>query len=65
MHQGADIKEDGCIPAHLLGNMWAQSWINIEDLATPFPDSPPVNITPALIEKVYTSYLHIQSVSHL
>jgi len=49
--KGADIKEDGCIPAHLLGNMWAQSWINIEDLATPFPDSPPVNITPALIEK--------------
>jgi len=49
--KGANIKEDGCIPAHLLGNMWAQTWNNIEDIVTPFPDSAPVNITPALIEK--------------
>ena len=24
--QGADIKENGFIPANVLGNMWAQSW---------------------------------------
>merc|ERR1712038_1348606 len=49
--KGAEINEDGCIPAHLLGNMWAQSWGNIEDLVTPFPDSAPLNVTPALIEQ--------------
>jgi len=49
--KGTEINEDGCIPAHLLGNMWAQSWGNIEDLVTPFPDSAPLNVTPALIEQ--------------
>ena len=29
--------KDGPIPAHLLGNMWAQSWVNIYDLVVPFP----------------------------
>ena len=26
------VKNDGMIPAHILGNMWAQSWSNIYDL---------------------------------
>ncbi len=29
------VPQDGPIPAHLLGNMWAQSWINIYDLVGP------------------------------
>ena len=32
------VPEDGLIPAHLLGNMWAQSWINIYPIVAP-PDS--------------------------
>jgi peptidyl-dipeptidase A len=28
-------RKDGMIPAHLLGNMWAQEWGNIYDLAAP------------------------------
>ena len=28
------------IPAHLSGNMWAQSWENIYDLVAPYPDAP-------------------------
>ena len=31
------MKEKGPIPAHLLGNMWAQSWVNVYDLVVPFP----------------------------
>lgn len=31
---------DGMIPAHLLGNMWAQEWGNIYDLVAP-PAAPP------------------------
>jgi peptidyl-dipeptidase A len=32
------VPQDGPIPAHLLGNMWAQSWENIYELVAP-PDS--------------------------
>jgi peptidyl-dipeptidase A len=33
---GADVvSPDGPIPAHLLGNMWAQAWDNIYDLVEP------------------------------
>ncbi|XP_006146875.1 angiotensin-converting enzyme-like protein Ace3 [Tupaia chinensis] len=45
-HYGPEhINLRGPIPAHLLGNMWAQSWINILDLALPFPEKPPEDIT--------------------
>lgn len=38
---GPDVVEPtGPIPAHLLGNMWSQSWSNIYDLVAP-PDSDP------------------------
>lgn len=29
------VPQDGPIPAHLLGNMWAQSWENVFDLVAP------------------------------
>lgn len=29
------VPEQGPIPAHLLGNMWAQSWLNVSDLVAP------------------------------
>ncbi|KAF5302724.1 hypothetical protein FQR65_LT08466 [Abscondita terminalis] len=47
--------EDGLIPAHILGNMWAQSWINIGHLVTPYPNATTINVTAALIEKGYTA----------
>nr|XP_019588384.1 PREDICTED: angiotensin-converting enzyme-like [Rhinolophus sinicus] len=39
------INVKGPIPAHLLGNMWAQSWVKILDLVLPFPNKPPEDIT--------------------
>ncbi|KAF6209873.1 hypothetical protein GE061_015626 [Apolygus lucorum] len=30
------VSKNGPIPAHLLGNMWAQTWSNINDLVNPF-----------------------------
>ncbi|KAJ8030387.1 Angiotensin-converting enzyme [Holothuria leucospilota] len=44
----------GPIPAHLLGNMWAQSWIGLMDEVVPYPEKPSVDITPVLQEKNYT-----------
>ncbi|XP_072602963.1 angiotensin-converting enzyme-like protein Ace3 [Vulpes vulpes] len=45
-HYGPELIDPrGPIPAHLLGNMWAQSWVNILDLVLPFPKKPPEDIT--------------------
>ncbi|XP_060637297.2 angiotensin-converting enzyme isoform X1 [Anolis sagrei] len=52
---GADhINLKGPIPAHLLGNMWAQSWANIFDLVAPFPNAIKVDATPAMKSKGWT-----------
>ncbi len=47
-HYGTDIVDPkGKIPAHLLGNMWAQQWSNIYDLVKPASsqEGPKVDIT--------------------
>uniref|UniRef100_A0A9L0S5M0 Angiotensin-converting enzyme n=1 Tax=Equus caballus TaxID=9796 RepID=A0A9L0S5M0_HORSE len=45
-HYGPELIDlRGPIPAHLLGNMWAQSWVNILDLVLPFPKKPLDDIT--------------------
>nr|XP_003472155.2 angiotensin-converting enzyme-like protein Ace3 [Cavia porcellus] len=45
-HYGPElISLRGPIPAHLLGDMWAQSWDNILDMVLPFPKKPPIDIT--------------------
>ncbi|EDO28297.1 predicted protein, partial [Nematostella vectensis] len=44
----------GPIPAHLLGNMWAQNWDGIYDMVQPYPDATPLDVTPSLIKQHYT-----------
>lgn len=41
-------KSDTLIPAHLLGNMWAQSWGNLYDRIKPFNTTSDIDITHAL-----------------
>ncbi|XP_049283959.1 angiotensin-converting enzyme-like [Anopheles funestus] len=43
------------IPAHLLGNMWGQSWVNLYDRTKPFADTIDLDITEALKAKNYTT----------
>ncbi|XP_043859649.1 angiotensin-converting enzyme-like [Dromiciops gliroides] len=45
------INLQGPIPAHLLGNMWAQSWGNIYDMMVPFPDKPNLDVTNTMVQK--------------
>ena len=45
---GGVVPEDGPIPAHLLGNMWAQSWTNIYPLAAPTNADPGYDLTEIL-----------------
>ena len=40
MGKVAAKRPDGMIPAHLLGNMWAQEWGNIYDLVAPAGTTP-------------------------
>ncbi|KAK4883480.1 hypothetical protein RN001_006799 [Aquatica leii] len=55
-HYGDEIDvEDGLIPAHVLGNMWGQSWINLVSIVNPYPSASSVNVTAALIEQNYTA----------
>ncbi len=49
---GADVvPPDGPIPAYLLGNMWAQDWSNIYDLAAPGDADPGYDLTERLKAK--------------
>jgi len=48
-HYGADlVPEKGPIPAHLLGNMWSQSWSNIYPLVAPESADPGYDLTEIL-----------------
>jgi peptidyl-dipeptidase A len=45
------VPADGMIPAHLLGNMWAQEWGNIYDVVAPAAASSGYDITDLLKKK--------------
>ncbi|GER06879.1 peptidase M2 [Iodidimonas muriae] len=45
---------DQAIPAHLLGNMWAQSWGNVYDKVAPEGTAPAYDLTALLAEKNYS-----------
>jgi peptidyl-dipeptidase A len=42
------VPKDGLIPAHLLGNMWAQEWGNIYPLVEPFKGAGSLDVTKSL-----------------
>ncbi|MGH9816289.1 MAG: M2 family metallopeptidase [Candidatus Acidiferrales bacterium] len=42
------VRPNGPIPAHLLGNMWAQQWGNIYDIAAPPASDPGYDLTEIL-----------------
>ncbi|XP_055641071.1 angiotensin-converting enzyme-like isoform X2 [Toxorhynchites rutilus septentrionalis] len=47
------VRKDGPLPAHLLGNMWAQNWRNILDLVKPGQSETP-DVTGEMIRQGYT-----------
>jgi peptidyl-dipeptidase A len=55
---GDKMPKDNTIPAHLLGNMWAQQWSNIMntvDGIDPYPDVTEIDVTKALENQGYTA----------
>ncbi|MHB8874161.1 MAG: M2 family metallopeptidase [Myxococcaceae bacterium] len=47
------VPADGPIPAHLLGNMWAQEWQNIYPLVEPYPGQQSLDVSAALKAQGY------------
>ncbi|XP_029095804.1 angiotensin-converting enzyme 2 [Monodon monoceros] len=39
------ISPTGCIPAHLLGDMWGRFWTNLYPLTVPFGERPSIDVT--------------------
>lgn len=51
---GADkVPPTGPIPAHLLGNMWAQEWNNVYPLVEPYKGQPSLDVTKKLKAQKY------------
>ncbi|KAJ9595075.1 hypothetical protein L9F63_013640, partial [Diploptera punctata] len=48
------VRPDGPLPAHLLGNMWAQNWKNLADMVLPFPGKPVVDVSSEMLRQSYT-----------
>jgi peptidyl-dipeptidase A len=48
---GDAVPATGPIPAHLLGNMWSQSWGNIYDIVKPATTTPAYDLTKILVAK--------------
>ncbi|XP_018306986.1 angiotensin-converting enzyme [Mycetomoellerius zeteki] len=42
---GDRIREDGPLPAHVLGDMWSQNWEGLFELVQPFPASQKLDVT--------------------
>ncbi|XP_047493247.1 LOW QUALITY PROTEIN: angiotensin-converting enzyme-like [Penaeus chinensis] len=50
------VPPTGPIPAHLLGNMWAQTWTHIMDLTVPYPNGLSVDVTDTLRRQGYSPF---------
>ncbi|XP_041660894.1 angiotensin-converting enzyme 2 [Cheilinus undulatus] len=48
------IKEDGMLPAHLLGDMWGRFWTNLYSLSTPYPDKVDIDVSDTMVAEGWT-----------
>ena len=48
------VPQDGPIPAHLLGNMWAQQWSSLYDLLEPYPGVGDIDVDTTLRTKDFS-----------
>ncbi|XP_028617961.1 angiotensin-converting enzyme 2 [Grammomys surdaster] len=45
------ISPTGCLPAHLLGDMWGRFWTNLYPLTVPFAQKPNIDVTDAMVNQ--------------
>jgi peptidyl-dipeptidase A len=59
---GSDkVPQDGPIPAHILGNMWAQEWSALYDLLEPYPGVSDLDVDSTLKTKNYSPQEMVRS----
>uniref|UniRef100_A0A8C5US41 Angiotensin-converting enzyme n=1 Tax=Microcebus murinus TaxID=30608 RepID=A0A8C5US41_MICMU len=47
------INPNGCLPAHLLGDMWGRFWTNLYSLTVPFEQKPNIDVTDAMVNQAW------------
>lgn len=47
------ISRQAPLPAHILGNMWAQNWVNIFDISQPYPGRNFLDVGPEMLRQGY------------
>lgn len=52
---------DELIPAHLLGNMWAQSWVNLYERIKPFKQASDIDVTASMLVSSYELFILLTS----
>ncbi|XP_062939077.1 angiotensin-converting enzyme 2 isoform X2 [Cynocephalus volans] len=45
------ISPTGCLPAHLLGDMWGRFWTNLYSLTVPYGQKPNIDVTDAMLNQ--------------
>ncbi|NXS44271.1 ACE2 enzyme, partial [Balaeniceps rex] len=45
------ISSTGCLPAHLLGDMWGRFWTNLYALTVPYPAKPNIDVTSTMVQQ--------------
>ncbi|MDH4019651.1 MAG: M2 family metallopeptidase [Xanthomonadales bacterium] len=55
------VPQDGPIPAHLLGNMWAQDWSNIYPLLAPLEETSSYDLTSILRERGFDAITMVEA----
>ncbi|MFP3942189.1 MAG: M2 family metallopeptidase [Acidobacteriota bacterium] len=55
------VRPDGMIPAHVLGNMWAQTWSNVYPLVAPEAGEPVYDLTEILREEGFDAREMVKS----
>eukprot|EP00079_Xenopus_tropicalis_P011887 XP_002938293.1 PREDICTED: angiotensin-converting enzyme 2 [Xenopus tropicalis] len=48
------ISDSGCLPAHLLGDMWGRFWTNLYPLMVPYPNKESIDVTPTMVAQGWT-----------
>ena len=56
------VPKDGPIPAHLLGNMWSQSWNNLAKELRPYPNKPDIDVTEEMKRQGWTAKVMFEKV---
>ncbi|XP_008062810.1 angiotensin-converting enzyme 2 [Carlito syrichta] len=47
------ISPTGCLPAHLLGDMWGRFWTNLYSLTVPFEQKPNIDVTETMVNQAW------------